>query len=281
MKLEKRQQNNINSNWIEKTQLPKGTILDICNGLGPIVGQYPRRVPGKIELEGLEWEFPDLHSFYHQCHQIFLQPTYKLENGVQIKKIFDGGAHSGLASLMWSHLYPGVEIDAFEADQEIFDHLQNNIQRWGLKNVETNNQAVWSHNQGMSFTKTNDDSGFISKPQENEVSVSTRRLRDLIVENKYDLVKLDIEGAEFEVIEDCSEVLEAVPYWIVEIHHFPYLSTSSNPFSLVQKFKDLGFEIGLSDFHNATWIEDEQKVPFSGLPSKHYVVTLYAWKSKV
>ena len=71
-------------------------------------------------------------------------------------------------------------------------------------------------------------------------------------EGRVDLIKMDIEGVEYDVIEATSDaLLQSVPQWIIEFHHdsvasIPVARTRAH----VQRFRSLGFSMHTSDYVN-------------------------------
>ena len=99
-------------------------------------------------------------------------------------------------------------IKAFEADPDIARILKENLQKNNIKNVEVLNQAVWINDDSieMSFDGL-DGASIINK--NNLTKVPSIRLKDLIEkELKIDMLKIDIEGAEYEVLKDCAKFLK-------------------------------------------------------------------------
>lgn len=87
--------------------------------------------------------------------------------------------------------------------------------------MELINKALWSSETVIKFSSEGSDGGRLS-PDELEsgsYQVPTVRLRDYL-NKQVDLLKLDIEGAEIEVIKDCSDLLFNVKNLFVEYHSF-------------------------------------------------------------
>lgn len=94
------------------------------------------------------------------------------------------------------------------------------MQRNSIKNVEIFNKAVWINDEGveMSFDGL-DGASIITK--NNFTRFPSIRLKDLIVkESKIDMLKIDIEGAEYEVLKDCANSLNNVENIFIEYHSY-------------------------------------------------------------
>ena len=159
----------------------------------------------------------DNMSFLWQFHDIFVKEVYRFKSDVEDPVIIDCGSNIGLSVIYFKKLYPKAKIIAFEADPDIYQVQSENLKRF--KDIELKNKAVWIDNKGVQLHPNQADGGYVS--QEGEVNVKSERLRDVLSSlKKIDLLKLDVEGAEFDLIEDCKEHLSQVEKLFVEIHTF-------------------------------------------------------------
>lgn len=258
--------------------LLEGSLDQILGILAHRVGQYPRKRPGRLRIDGKSFEFVDLHSFYHQAVQIFKSELYGFKSCRPDPLIIDGGAHIGLASLYFFQQYPQSRIVAFEADQAISKVLRHNLDAFGCDRVDVHSKAVWVHEDGVSFNASGDDSGHVcSCSQPEKGRIPSMRLRSVLRDQQVDLLKLDIEGAEFDVIQDCRDVLSNVRQAIVEIHKLDHDFGSLG--DLLKIFDDQGFQYVLGDLHAADWLPPSLESPFRACRTNKYIVTLFAWRA--
>ena len=110
---------------------------------------------------------------------------------------------------------------AFEPDRKIFGVLKNNLSRFNLSNVQLFNKAVWSKETSLNFIPDGADAGRVTQTESGKeyYEVPAVRLSNYLNE-KIDLLKLDIEGAETEVLIECRNSLEKVENLFVEYHSF-------------------------------------------------------------
>jgi FkbM family methyltransferase len=260
-----------------KSYLLEGSLDQILGMLAHRVGQYPRKRPGRLRIDGKSLEFVDLHSFYHQAVQIFKSELYSFKSCRPDPLIIDGGAHIGLSSLYFSQKYPQSRIVAFEADQTISKVLRHNLDAFGCDRVDVHSKAVWVHEDGVSFNASGDDSGYvISSSQSEKGRIPSMRLRSVLRDHQVDLLKLDIEGAEFDVIQDCRDVLFNVRQAIIEIHKLDHDFGSIG--DLFKVFDSQGFQYVLGDLHAADWLPPSLEPPFRACSTNKYIVTLFAWR---
>jgi FkbM family methyltransferase len=254
-----------------------GSFDEVLQDISKVIGTYPRRKKGALKINNRAIYFCDLHSFYFQSMQIFKQNLYGFKSDARNPVILDCGAHIGLASIFFSEKYPNSEIYAYEADPEISKILDHNIKSLGLKNVKTISKAVWIDEQGVSFKNSGDDSGYINKTDEgNGIKIPSFRIRNFLNEKHVDLLKLDIEGAEFDVIEDCDGVLANAKNIIIEVHKFRENYGSLG--SILKTLEKNNFEYALGDLHPADWIETSSAPPLLALQSDKFIVTVFAWQ---
>ena len=159
-----------------------------------------------LSLNGIKIFVPDTLSFLWQYKEIFVDEDYKFHTNSQNPVIYDCGANIGMSCLYFSINYPGSKIKAFEADPTIAKILNENLHRNNIRNVEVIDKAVWINNDGVQMSLEGADGASIFS-NTNPVKIPSVRLKDMIEkESKIDMLKIDIEGAEYEVLKDCSRL---------------------------------------------------------------------------
>lgn len=181
----------------------------------------PRYTETKIDILDKEVELVDSLSFLSMYQEIFEKGIYQFKSDHNSPKIIDCGANIGLSILYFKQLYPECKITAFEPDPKIFQLLTNNVNNFNLSQVELINKAVWNCETTLDFMSDNADGGRLVAMdfQSKKYQVQTIRLREFLQEN-IDLLKIDIEGAETEVLYDCADLLHNVKNLFLEYHSF-------------------------------------------------------------
>ena len=183
----------------------------------------PRHMPLTTDLFGFRFELVDGASFVACYESIVRRGTYRFTSPVDAPYVIDCGANVGVSVVYFKQMYPQSRILAFEADPAVFSTLEANVQRAEFANVELVNKAVWTERGEIPFWHEGADAGRIARPADNggnDLSpVPTVRLRDYLRE-PVDLLKLDIEGAEVDVLLDCGDALRNVRTLFVEYHSF-------------------------------------------------------------
>lgn len=181
----------------------------------------PYNRPGKHYLQGKVIEFNNGPELLHSLKEIYLEEVYKVKFNTTSPRILDCGANIGLAALYFKNLYPGANITAFEPDPLNFQYLKKNIDNNNIKNVDLRNEAVWTENGTIQFAS---DGTLGSKMANNErashvISIPAVRLKEFL-NAPVDFVKLDIEGAEYDVLKDCYDNLGNVTHLFIEFHGY-------------------------------------------------------------
>jgi len=157
--------------------------------------------------------------YLHGLKELFIEETYKFNTTKSNPRIIDCGANIGLSLIYFKRLYPNAVITAFEPDKDIFAILKTNLSNFSYGDIELINKAVWNSNNSIKFLASGGVGGRINKAEEGEqvIEIPAVRLKDYL-EKEIDFLKIDIEGAEFDVINDCKEKLNNVHNIFIEYH---------------------------------------------------------------
>ena len=182
----------------------------------------PRYTETSINLFGKIFKVVDSASFLWTYYEIFDSEIYNFNSETNNPLIIDCGANIGLSVLYLKRLYPGSRIIAFEPDLNVFNTLEENIKTFNISEIELVRKAVWKSEGFLEFTSEGSDAGRLSESEESDLKkyqVPTVRLSDYL-KQPVDFLKIDIEGAETEVLKDCQSELVNVKNIFVEYHSF-------------------------------------------------------------
>ncbi|WP_083527605.1 FkbM family methyltransferase [Curtobacterium ammoniigenes] len=185
----------------------------------------PHGQPTSTELLGWEMRIADGPSFVSQYREIFVSEAYSFPSSSDSPTIVDGGANVGMASLWWLARWPNARIVAFEPDPSIFSILGFNLRHHPSDRVELRRAALSTERLGGRFVPDGADGGRLTASSVNrgsaELSVPTQSLQELLRNLEHvDLLKLDIEGAETDVLQESASELARVERLFVEYHSF-------------------------------------------------------------
>ena len=190
--------------------------------------------------------------------EIFMNNQYRFDSANPSPRIIDCGANIGLSVIYFKMKFPDCHILAFEANPEIYNFLNKNIEENKLSGIEAYNLAV-SDSEGSVSLYFDPENSLISSLQPNRgcpesKSVRSVRLSDYLSNREFDLVKLDIEGKEFNVIQDLrdSKTINNASHYLIEYHHnirgtssalsdfLEIFETSNFQYNLITTFEELG-----------------------------------------
>ncbi len=208
----------------------------------------PRYIPGRLSVLGWDLEYVDGLSLVSSLDVLVLKRRNDFVPKSDQPVILDCGANIGISVLNYKRQFPGAKIIAFEPDPQIVPILRRNLERNGAADVVVVEAAVWIR-QGESkfFCEGADGSKLIMDDESVSTSavVKTVDLADFI-SGPIDLIKMDIEGAEFEVIAALGEKLRQVRNMVVECH---IDNKNIGPFGkLLQTLASAGFSASVNSF---------------------------------
>ncbi|GAB4425882.1 MAG: hypothetical protein OHK0015_06290 [Chloroflexi bacterium OHK40] len=179
----------------------------------------PRHWPTTTTLFDRRVQIADAGSFLAGVAAIFDRRSYDFVVSRPDPLIIDCGANIGLSCIFFKRRYPGCRLIAFEPDPALFALLVTNLRAFALHDVALYNQAVWTSTTTLRFWAEGAFSGRIALPGDRGplIEVPALRLRDMLTQ-PVDMLKLDIEGAETVVLEDCADRLDRVERLFVEYH---------------------------------------------------------------
>ncbi|MCS4157958.1 FkbM family methyltransferase [Salinibacter ruber] len=208
---------------------------------------YDRHTPTTTSLLDQPTRIVDTASFLSAYRAIFEDEIYAFKPADQTPSIIDGGANVGLATLYWKKKWPEADVTAFEPDPQVFEVLEWNCNQHGYPDVNLIQKGLWSKNGTLQFDPDGADAGQVrnnhtatGKGRDDTESVRVVRLAKFL-DQPIDLLKLDIEGAESEVLLDCEGALDTVENLFVEYHS--YIDREQRVDEVLRVLRDSGFRI--------------------------------------
>jgi FkbM family methyltransferase len=171
--------------------------------------------------------YPSERWFRVLLKEIFFKGEYLFEAETDSPVILDCGANIGLATLFFKYLYPRARICSFEADPATASILQKNIEQNQLSDVSAYNLMLSNAEGEHPFYVAADVAGNLQMSayadrlsNHREIMVKTGKLSHYI-DGPVDLLKLDVEGAEFDVMTDLkrSGKISQIRRMVIEYHH--------------------------------------------------------------
>jgi len=156
---------------------------------------------------------------------VWLIEEYKKEN-FEIKPndvVIDVGAHIGLFTIYASQFCTNGKIYSFEPFVDNYELLLENITLNNLDNVKSFNQAISNSNEPIKLFLNDDESGHSMFSQSSKsIIVDSISLQKFFDENQIkhcNFLKLDCEGAEYEIIKNLPfEYFQKIDKLVIEYH---------------------------------------------------------------
>jgi FkbM family methyltransferase len=182
-----------------------------------------RLSPISIPLELIDGKrVVGLNPFEAYCEykDLFINRIYEFSSEKKDPLIIDGGAYVGFSVNYFKTLFPSSKIIAFECDPDIFKVLEKNVKDNKLSDVKLVNSALAKENGKATFYGQGTDGGSLIKGEgSTDMKVTTCKLSEYL-DQPVDFLKLNIEGAEFEVLAECESKLRNVSEMVIEFHSF-------------------------------------------------------------
>lgn len=156
-------------------------------------------------------------------YEIGIEDEYRPADTIPAEVLIDLGASVGLATLRLLSSHPGARAIAVEADPELIPRLRANVSGLPVTVIhaavsDSTGERVFYRSDMNSWGNSLEMTG----PDKTEVMVPTLSLNDLLDDvgiDRVQLLKLDVEGAEWEIFQnDVSARVDAI---IGEVHGRP------------------------------------------------------------
>jgi len=169
------------------------------------------------KLKGKQLYYTKPAELLHGLREIFVDEIYDVTLPSQ-PYILDCGANIGLSVIYLKQRYPNAEIVAFEPDEENFDLLSKNLASFSFDRVTLKKEAVWIEDTAIQFKSDGTMGSKIAAGSLGDTkSVQATRLNNYL-KRKVDFLKIDIEGAEYQVLKDIESSLSNVAIMFLEYH---------------------------------------------------------------
>ncbi|MDB4037950.1 FkbM family methyltransferase [Candidatus Thioglobus sp.] len=186
-------------------------------------------------------------------YEILLKSKYKSEyylpQKLNPKVIFDIGGNIGITAVYMAKLFPMAIIYTFEPMPENFEILQKNIKQY--ENIKAFNFGLGSKNGNFKVYLNSDleNYGGVSfypdsnaNQEESFISCEVKNINEIIKNlgiKSIDLIKIDTEGAEYDILITLKEAILRKTTWIVgELH-------GNRDFELLNFLESMGFSISV------------------------------------
>jgi FkbM family methyltransferase len=187
------------------------------------LSMLPRKTPGHTTIDEKRFHYHDPSLLAVAYKHIYLESCYDFPSVKAEPTIIDCGANIGIAVRYWLERFPKAKIIALEPDPELFRVLERNIRECDPSTVSLHQKAVWRFDGMLEFQSTELETGQVAEIAHGTdgkiISVASIRLSSLL-NTDVDFLKIDIEGAEVDVLLESESKLECVKNICLEYHSF-------------------------------------------------------------
>jgi FkbM family methyltransferase len=154
-----------------------------------------------------------------------IKEDYSLKLKREPRIIIDAGANIGMTTLFFAQKYPHASIYAIEPEEENFALLQKNTRH--IPRVVCIQAALWNQNGPVQlYDRKTGQWGFAVFNEKDSRGDLRSRIQGITLSalmetyqiEHIDILKMDIEGSEKEVFEDCAGWIQKVGVIAVELH---------------------------------------------------------------
>ncbi|MFH1178240.1 MAG: FkbM family methyltransferase [bacterium] len=206
--------------------------------------------PTQTTIFGHMIHFYHLPTFIGLFEEIIIKNEYATPLNTTKRTILDCGANIGIASLYFYMCNPEAQITSFEPSSINFKILSKNLPF--PDRVVLVNKAVGkeSGQRSFYFDANNVNMGMSSLLKERQKKVSAVETVECTplshyITSEIDLLKLDVEGAEQEVLEEIVESgkIKMIREMMVEYHHHILYEDTLSKFLLILEKNGFGYHI--------------------------------------
>lgn len=225
-----------------KRKRPKSNFVQLKWLQKKIVKHQDDKRIKKITLNDITIFYQRPYELLHTYKELFENEIYRFVTSSSTPLIIDCGSNIGISVLYYKQLFPKCIVHAFEPDEKNFSILQQNVQVNNLKGVHIYTAAVWTHDGCVNFDADGSEASHINEKAKAIGQVSSVRLQSILASFKeIDFLKIDIEGAEWDVLRDCASDLKHVNNLFFEYHGKSFHTGKLN--DLLQIVDAAGFHV--------------------------------------
>jgi FkbM family methyltransferase len=176
-----------------------------------------------------------------------------ISKGIEISVVFDIGAHKGRWTREHKKIFKNSYFYLFEANKEHFKKLTSRGESVFIGVLSSNGLPAKFYKKvgtGDSLYKEN-TTHYTDKNYE---LVDTKTLNQVVLDNKLpqpDFIKLDVQGAELDILEGASNVIDGCKLILAECPISPYNIGSPEISDYLNYFNKIGFTpLRITEQHN-------------------------------
>lgn len=147
----------------------------------------------------------NINNDYGVAYEVLILDYYRLSDPIdrdKVRCIVDLGGNVGISVLHWMNVFPACTIETFEPHPLHVAQMRRNLALSGKQHrVVVHDKAAGARRRAMRLT----DDGTSSSLQDQRrdgFDVEVADVFDVLSGRRIDILKMDIEGGEYEILED-------------------------------------------------------------------------------
>lgn len=198
----------------------------------------------KLRYSGSDFYMRGNSVDFHVFNSIFGKGEYDFEIDFEPEYIIDAGAFTGISALYFRRRYPGAKIIAIEPERSNFDLLVRNTAPY--KNIYPVRGGVYGEDVSLGISDNNAEKYAFrleayEKVGESLPGYTIKTLMKDFQLPRIDILKMDIEGAEYSVFKHApDDWLAEVRILVAELHEYINPGVRELVISTLER---LGFQI--------------------------------------
>jgi len=162
---------------------------------------------------------------------------------VKLDNIIDGGCHQGNWSKRIREIYPDSNFYLIDAQDQYRQELDKIGQFYcvalGMRNEDRKFYFAQNKDKstGSSLYKENSNILF------DEKTIPVKKLSDVVPDQKYDLIKLDVQGAELEIIEGSLDLFKKTKWVQLECPIYDNNDKAPRFYNYIAYMENIGFKV--------------------------------------
>jgi FkbM family methyltransferase len=215
------------------------------------------RVPVTVKLSGGQRLTlrPAPSTDLGTAREIFVENAYTRPDQVpefEPEFIVDLGANVGYSVVFWTHLFPKARLVAYEPHPRHLGILHKHVALNGVAQRVSVMSAASSNVEFNAYLTDNEnESKLTAERSDSCIDVTVRDLMSDLKDKRVDLLKMDIEGGEYLILQDPRFVELNIPYIAMEWHNTTEIKDGRR--WCVDRLRALGYSIadGALRYENA------------------------------
>ncbi|NDB69599.1 MAG: FkbM family methyltransferase [Methylocystaceae bacterium] len=220
-------------------------------------------------------EYRSASDLRGQYTEIFVNRHYAIQSPNHEPCIVDAGGNIGMSAIWFMQNYPRANLTVYEADPSLVQVLKRNLTAASCAGVDVKNAAVWTSDGTVRFDNAGHDRGAVCN--NGAIAVPSVDIASHLPA-RVDLLKLDIEGAEYGVINRLCDTnsISRVQNLAAEFH--VRRGDIDDALESLQRLRSAGMQVCITSSLGGWLGLSELRSNFEVVEKNQMLMEVYAWR---